>query len=123
MNKVSLTGRTTKDIETKYTTGNKPLAVAKFTLAVNRRKKDEADFISCTAFGKTAEVMEKYVKKGNRIGVVGHIQTGSYEKDGRRIYTSDVIVDEMEFLESKNKSDSDDDIPSGFEAVDDDMPF
>lgn len=124
MNKVQLIGRITRPVEIRYTTGGEPLAVSKFTLAVTRRKKDEADFISCTAFGRTAEVMEKYVKKGHRIGIVGHIQTGSYEKDERRIYTTDVIVDEMEFLEPKAQKKTDEDIPSGFEAVDDDeMPF
>ena len=126
MNKVSLIGRTTKEIELRYTTGNNPLAVARFTIAVNRRKKDEADFISCVAFGKTAEVMEKYVGKGHRVGILGHIQTGSYEKDGHKVYTTDVIVDELDFLEPKHESSSSDtdDVESHYTALtDDDVPF
>lgn len=126
MNKCSLVGRTTKEIELRYTTGNEPMAVARFTLAVNRRrKKDEADFISCVAFGKTAEVMEKYVGKGHRVGIIGHIQTGSYEKDGHKFYTTDVIVDELDFLEPKHESSSSDDFDeSQFEDMrDDDIPF
>lgn len=119
MNKVSLIGRTTKEIELRYTTGNNQMAVTRFTLAVNRRKKDESDFISCVAFGKTAEIMDKYVGKGHKVGIIGHIQTGSYEKDGHTIYTSDVIVDELDFLEPKHESSS-----NGFEPVrDDDLPF
>jgi len=131
MNKVQLVGRTTKDIEVRYTTGQNPIAVAHFNLAISRRKnKDEADFISCTAFGKTAENMEKYVKKGHRVGIVGHIQTGSYEKDGHKVYTTDVIVEELEFLEPKHdeqlqQSASDESASDeGFQALkDDDIPF
>ena len=124
MNKCTLVGRVTKDIELRYTTGHTPMAVAKFTLAVNRRKKGEADFISCTAFGKSAEIIDRYVTKGNRLGVIGHIQTGSFEKDGRKVYTTDVIVDEFEFLESKGqKETSSEEVPTGFEAMDDDVPF
>ena len=104
MNKVSLVGRTTKDIEVRYTEQTQT-AVCRFTLAVNRRKKDDgADFISCQAWGKTAELMGKYVSKGDRIGVNGRIQTGSYKKDDRTIYTTDVVVEELEFLESKGNS-------------------
>ena len=126
MNKCSLVGRTTKEIELRYTTGQNQIAVARFNLAVNRRKKDEADFISCVAFGKTAEVMEKYVGKGHRVGIIGHIQTGSYEKDGHKVYTTDVIVDELEFLEPKHESSSteDEDVESHYSALtDDDIPF
>lgn len=126
MNKCSLVGRTTKEIELRYTTGENQIAVARFNLAVNRRKKDEADFISCVAFGKTAEVMEKYVGKGHRIGIIGHIQTGSYEKDGHKVYTTDVIVDELDLLEPKHESSSteDEDVESHYSALtDDDMPF
>ena len=126
MNKCSLVGRTTKEIELRYTTGQNQMAVARFTLAVNRRKKDEADFISCVAFGKTAEVMEKYVGKGHRVGIIGHIQTGSYEKDGHKVYTTDVIVDELDFLEPKHESSSaeGEDVESHFSALtDDDIPF
>ena len=107
MNKVELIGRTTTDIELKYTAQTQT-AVAKFRLAVNRKKKDDpADFINCTAWGKTAELMDKYVQKGNRIGIVGRIQTGSYkDKDGKTVYTTDVIVEELEFLESKDSRQS-----------------
>ena len=100
MNKVVLIGRTTKGIELRYTQGG--TAVAKFTLAVNRRKKDAgADFVQCTAWGKTAELMGDHVHKGNRVGISGRIETGSYEKDGRTIYTTEVVVEELDFLEPK----------------------
>lgn len=141
MNKTFLVGRTTKDIECRYTATSQK-AVARFTLAVNRRsKEDGADFISCIAWGKTAELLEKYVKKGHQISVIGRIQTGSYEKDGRTIYTTDVVVEEMEFLEKRQGSSSqtppeantpqesntpqeaDEEIPEGFEYLDDDLPF
>ena len=84
------------------------MCIARFTLAVDRRRTNadgqrEADFISCTAFGKIAELLEKYVKKGMRIAAGGHIQTGSYtNKDGARVYTTEVILDDLEFLEYKN---------------------
>lgn len=100
MNQVNLIGRITKEIEVRYTAQTQT-AVCRFTLAVNRRKKDEADFISCQAWGKTAELMEKYVKKGDRIRITGRIETGSYEKDGKKVYTTDVIVEELEFLNNK----------------------
>lgn len=107
MNKVILMGRTTKDAEVRYSQGANPTAVAKITLAVDRKfKKDgepTADFINCTAFGKTAEVIEKYVVKGTKIAVVGRIQTGSYtNKDGHKVYTTDVMVEDLYFCESKN---------------------
>ena len=129
MNKAILTGRTTKDIEVRYTTGQTRTAVARFTVAVNRiRKDDGADFISCVAFGKTAENMERYVHKGDMVGIIGHIQTGSYEKDGRRIYTTEVIVEQVEFLSSKRSSEpqerADDDIDSALTDLrDDDVQF
>lgn len=109
MNHVSLIGRLTRDPEIRYTSGG--ISIANFSIAVNRRiRKDsneqEADFISCVAFGKTAELIEKYVNKGNRIGVTGRIQTGKYEnKDGKTIYTTDVIVENLEFLEYKTNTD------------------
>lgn len=100
MNKCIIIGRLTKDIDVRSSQSG--TSVAKFTVAVDRRTKEkETDFINCTAFGKTAEVLQKYVRKGHRIGIVGHIQTGSYEKDGHKVYTTDVIVDEIEFLEKK----------------------
>ena len=108
MNKVVLIGRLTKDPELRFAAGS-GTAVTNFTLAVNRpRGKDgqtSADFINCVAFGKTAEFLEKYFKKGMAIGLTGHIQTGSYtNKDGQKVYTTDVIVEETEFVESKNAS-------------------
>ena len=121
MNKVILIGRTTKDIDLRYTNSEK--AVAQFTLAVNRRNKDEADFIRCIAWEKTAEVMEKYVKKGHRISIVGHIQTGSYEKDGQRIYTTDVVVENLEFLETKSQENSASDTDGWQEVDETDLPF
>lgn len=104
MNKVILMGRLTKDPDVRYAGGDSS-AVARFTLAVDRRFKkeggDTADFISCVAFGKSGEFAEKYFKKGTKIVVEGRIQTGSYEKDGQRIYTTDVVVEQQEFAESK----------------------
>ena len=102
MNKVSLIGRVTKDLEVVNTANS---CYCKFTLAVNRRKKDDgADFISCTAWSKTAEVMGQYVHKGDRVGIVGRIQTGEYtNKDGQKVYTTDIIVEELDFLENKKQ--------------------
>ena len=107
MNKVILLGRLTKDPETRYSQGENTTAVSRYTLAVDRRfKKDgesSADFIGCIAFGKAAEFAEKYLKKGTKIAVVGRIQTGSYtNKDGQKVYTTDVVVEEHEFAESKS---------------------
>ena len=109
MNKVILQGRLTRDPEVKYSTGEKATAIASFSMAVDRRfKKDgeqNADFINCKAFGKTAETVEKYVQKGVKITVCGRIQTGSYtNKDGVKVYTTDVIVEEFDFCESKGTS-------------------
>lgn len=106
MNKVILMGRLTRDPEVRYTQGDGAMAIARYTLAVDRRfKRDSentADFISCVAFGKTGEFAEKYLKKGTKILVSGRIQTGSYtNKDGIKVYTTDVIVEEHEFAESK----------------------
>lgn len=101
MNKVMLIGRLTREPEIKATSTGK--TVAAFTLAVNRRRKeDPADFIQCKAFDKTADVVQKYCGKGKQVCVLGRIQTGSYEnKEGRRVYTTDVMVDELELLGSK----------------------
>lgn len=121
MNRVDLIGRMVADPEVRYTSGNDPMAVCKFTLAVSRKARDKSDFIPCVAFRMVAELMEKYVHKGDRIGISGHIQTGSYEnKEGRRIYTVEVITDDLYFLETKRKQD---DIPAGYQAMEDDMPF
>ena len=107
MNRVCLCGRLTKDPDVRYTQGAEQMAIARYTLAVDRRKKDEnsADFISCVAFGKSGEFTEKYLKKGMKILVEGRIQTGSYtNKDGKKIYTTDVVVESTEFAESKNSA-------------------
>ena len=102
MNKVILTGRLTKDPELR-TSGE--TQIVRYTLAVERRfKRDEADFISCVVFGKGAEFADKYLKKGTKISVVGRIQTGSYtNRDGQKVYTTDVVVEEQEFAESKRQ--------------------
>ena len=114
MNNVSLMGRLTRDPEVRYS-ANTQLANARFSVAVDRRLSKEkrmeaennnqptADFINCVAFGRTAEVIGQYFHKGNRIAITGHIQTGSYEnQQGQRIYTTDVIVDQFDFVESGN---------------------
>ncbi len=107
MNKVELIGRLTRDPEVKYTQGQEPMAIARYTLAVDRRRgrqegQQTADFISCVAFGKGGEFAEKYLHKGTKIAVVGRLRTGSYTKqDGTKVYTTDVLVDEQEFCESK----------------------
>lgn len=107
MNKVILMGRSVRDPEVRYSQGDNPMAIASLTLAVDRKFKQDgqptADFINCKAFGKIAEVIEKYVKKGVKISVTGRIQTGSYtNKDGNKVYTTDVMIEELEFCESKN---------------------
>ena len=109
MNKVILMGRLTKDPNVRYTQGEKPMAVARYALAVNRTYKregeQEADFINCVAFGHAAEFAEKYLRKGLKIVISGRIQTGSYvNKDGGKVYTTDIVVDEQEFAESKAAS-------------------
>ena len=109
MNKVILMGRLTRDPEVRYSQGESSLAIARFTLAVDRRfKRDNeqsADFISCVAFGKTAEFFEKYTHQGTKLVVEGRIQTGSYtNKDGQKVYTTEVVVENTEFAESKNSS-------------------
>ena len=106
MNKVILMGRLTRDPEVRYTQGENSMAVARFTLAVDRRFKRDgdqnADFISCVAFGKGAEFIEKYFRQGMRVTVSGRIQTGSYtNREGQKVYTTDVVLEEQEFAESK----------------------
>lgn len=109
MNIVVISGRLTRDPEIRYTQGAKSMCVARYSLAVDRRFKREgeptADFLNCVAFGKNGEFAEKYLKKGIKINVTGHIQTGSYtNKDGQKIYTTDIVVDAAEFCESKATS-------------------
>lgn len=110
MNKVFLMGRLTRDPEVRWTTGENAMAIARYTLAVDRRftrnnEEQTADFINCVAFGKAGEFAEKYFHKGTKIAVSGRIQTGSYtNKDGVKVYTTDIVVEEQEFAESKNAS-------------------
>lgn len=109
MNKVILVGRLTRDPEVRYSQGDSAMAVARYTLAVDRRFKRNneptADFIQCVAFGRSAEFAEKYYKKGIKIIISGRIRTGSYtNRDGQKVYTTDVVVEEQEFAESKSGS-------------------
>lgn len=109
MNKVILIGRLVADPEVRYSQGENASAIARYRLAVDRRFKRDgeqtADFIPCVAFGKNGEFAEKYLRKGTKIAVVGRIQTGSYtNKDGQKVYTTDVVVEEHEFCESKSSS-------------------
>ena len=110
MNKVILCGRLTADPEIRYATGENAMAIARYSLAVDRRGRRDAgsdqqtaDFIRCVAFGKPAEFAEKYLHKGTKMLIIGRIQTGSYtNRDGQKVYTTDVVVEEQEFAESKN---------------------
>lgn len=131
MNKVILIGRLTKDPEIRYSQGEQPLAIARYTLAVNRKtsrgEEQTADFISCICFGKAAEFAEKYLHKGIKMAITGRIQTGSYtNKDGVKVYTTDVIVEEHEFAENKNDSYSraaNDDFMNVPDGIDEEIPF
>lgn len=137
MNKIMLIGRLTRDAEVRHSANNDNMPIARYTLAVKRPVKQngeqEADFINCVAFGKNAELAEKYLFKSMKIAVEGHIQTGSYtNRDGQRIYTTDVVVERQEFLERRadngqpnhNAAGSHGDgymnIPDG---IDEDLPF
>ncbi len=110
MNKVILMGRLTRDPDVRYSQGENATAVARYTLAVDRRFRREgdtqtADFISCVVFGRGAEFAERYLHQGTKIAVTGRIQTGSYtNRDGQRVYTTDVVVEEQEFAESRNSA-------------------
>ena len=111
MNKVILMGRLTRDPEVRYSAGENALAIARYTLAVDRRFRRDgeatADFINCVSFGRTAEFAEKYYRQGLKIVVSGRIQTGSYtNRDGQKVYTTEVVVEEQEFAESKSASDN-----------------
>ena len=133
MNKVILIGRLTRDAETRY---SGETAVSRYSLAVDRKYKREgeqtADFINCVAFGKNGEFAEKYLKKGMKIAVTGRIQTGSYtDKDGKKVYTTDVIVEEHEFCESKGSNENNpapqatdaDGFMSIPDGIDEELPF
>lgn len=111
MNKVILMGRPTADPDIRYGTGENSIAIGRYTLAVNRRfikdGEQEADFIRCVAFGKAAEFAEKWIKKGMKIAVTGRIQTGSYtNQEGVKVYTTEVVIEEQEFAESKKSPES-----------------
>lgn len=134
MNKVILMGRLTRDPNVRVSTGEHSMTIARYTLAVDRRKKNDgdqtADFISCVAFDRSAEFAEKYLHQGIKIVVTGRLQTGSYtNKDGQKVYTTDVIVEEQEFAESKAAgqpagaaaTDGFTNIPPGIE--DEELPF
>lgn len=150
MNKVILIGRLTRDPEIRYSQGSEQMAVARYTLAVDRRQRKDnngqtADFINCVCFSKNAEFAEKYLRQGIKIAIVGRIQTGSYtNRDGQRVFTTDIVVDEHEFVESKNASNNNNSpytpdynpnapyqnnnsSPDGFmtipEGIEDDLPF
>ncbi|MCI8281340.1 MAG: single-stranded DNA-binding protein [Lachnospiraceae bacterium] len=126
MNKVILMGRLTRDPEVRYSQGENSTAVARYTLAVDRRftrrdggDQQTADFIQCVAFGRSGEFAEKYFRKGLKIVVTGRIQTGSYtNQDGQRVYTTDVVVEDQEFAESKAASDNYSQQNSGFAPMD-----
>jgi single-strand DNA-binding protein len=142
MNRVILMGRLTRDPDVRYSQGADAMAIARYTLAVDRRGKRQenssepsADFISCVAFKNNAEFAEKYLRQGTKVVVEGHIQTGSYtNKDGQKVYTTDVIIDSQEFAESKAQTQ--DNAPSapepssvgdGFmnipDGIDEELPF
>lgn len=137
MNKVIIMGRLARDPEVHYTQGETPTAIARYTLAVDRRVKREgeqsADFIGVVAFGKAAEFAEKYCHKGTKLLVTGRIQTGSYtNRDGNKVYTTDVIAEDQEFCESKKSTEEEQPKPKtdkdGFmnvpEGIDEDeLPF
>ena len=146
MNKVILMGRLTRDAEIRYSQGESTTAIARFSLAVDRRFRRDNDeqtaaFINCVAFGRTAEFLERFGRKGTKFVLEGRIQTGSYtNKDGQRVYTTDVVAENVEFAESKNNSSAGNDFggapsapsPSGAagdgfmnipEGIDEELPF
>ena len=123
MNKVILVGRLTKEPEARYLSNDNPMCITSYTLAVDRKTKrdglPEADFIRCKAFGRSGEFADKYFKKGMRVAVSGRIQTGSYtNKDGVKVYTTEVIIEDQEFAQSKNETQKD-----KFTPADDELPF
>ena len=138
MNKVILMGRLVRDPEVRYSGADNSMAVARYTLAVDRRMRKDgensADFISCVAFGKNGEFAGKQLHKGTKIALTGRIQTGSYtNKDGQKVYTSDIVIEEQEFAESKNANggecfnpaprDNGDGFMSIPDGIDEELPF
>ena len=140
MNKVILMGRLVRDPEVRYSQGAESTTVARYTLAVDRRQRANneasADFISCIAFNRAADFAEKYLKKGTKLVITGRIQTGSYtNKDGNRVYTTDVIIEDQEFAESKRNDDTNGSSPKGpyptgtdgfmdiQDGIDEELPF
>lgn len=140
MNKVILIGRLTKDPDVRYSQGDKPTAIARYSLAVDRRFKQDggqnADFINCIAFGKNGEFAEKYLRQGTKIAITGRIQTGSYtNRDGQKIYTTDVVVEDHEFVESKKAAESENKASQSYQSpngdgfmnipygIDEELPF
>ena len=123
MNTVQLLGNIVRDPDLKYAAGS-GTAVSRFTVAVKRQfKKDESDFINCVSFGKQAEVIAQYFQKGDKIAVVGHILTGSYEKDGKKVYITDIIVDAFDFVNSKGSSNNSNEDYTFVPNTDNDLPF
>lgn len=140
MNKVILMGRLTRDAQTRYTEGAEPMAISRFTLAVDRRARNNqegqtADFIPCVAFGKTGQFIEKYGQQGTKFCLEGRIQTGSYtNREGHKVYTTEVVVDQVEFAESKAAAGNNQQRPQpvpdnndGFmnipDGIDEELPF
>ena len=134
MNRVTLMGRLTRDPEVRYSQAAEPMAIVRFGIAVNRRFKREgqpdADFINCIAFGKTAENIEKFFSKGRMIAIEGNIQTGSYEKEGTRVFTTDIVVQNFHFTGEKREegaqqsnTPNDGFTPIAEDVSDDDLPF
>jgi len=143
MNKVILMGRLTRDPEVRYSAGENAMAIARYTLAVDRRIRKEneanADFIGCIAFGRNAEFAEKYFRQGMRVVITGRIQTGSYtNREGKKIYTTDIVIEEQEFAESRSASEQNRNFPDrnvdmksdagdGFmnitDGIDEELPF
>lgn len=129
MNNWNGIGRLTKAVELRYTNGAEPMAVGRFTMAIDDGygEKKRTNFIPVTVFGKQAENCERFLDKGRLVAVTGKIQTGSYEKDGMKVYTTDVIADRVDFIDwgkkQTNSQPSTNDTPSGFSAIDEEIPF
>ena len=127
MNSIQIIGRITKDPEIRY--NQQGTAVGQFSVAIDRGKDKDgndrgADYPNVTCFGKTAELVEKWCYKGQLVGVTGRLQTGSYEKDGKKVYTTDVVADRVEFLSRRERPQQQEQIPEGFsQLTDEDIPF